>query len=74
VDDAIKNNLGFTPSPYELAMEMRKKNHVIKPVRVRQSSDNTGGYDYDLIEGRIRFWAWHIAFDGDKAIPVLLRP
>jgi hypothetical protein len=74
IEDALKNPLGFTPSPYELAMEMRIKDYVIKPVRVRKNSNQTGRYDYDLVEGRIRYWAWHIAYDGKKPIKVLVRP
>jgi len=74
VEDALKNPLGFTPSPYALAMDMRKKKYAIKPVRVRRSSDQTGRYDYDLVEGRIRYWAWHIAYEGKRPISVLIRP
>jgi len=74
IEDALKNPLGFTPSPSALAKEMHKKNGKIKPVRVRKSSDKTGRYDYDLVEGRIRYWAWHIAYDGERPIPVLVRP
>ncbi|MBW2334259.1 MAG: aldo/keto reductase [Deltaproteobacteria bacterium] len=74
IEDALKNPLGFTPSPSVLAEDIRKKNDVIKPVRVRKSSDQTGRYDYDLVEGRIRYWAWHIAHDGKRSIPVLVRP
>lgn len=73
IEDALKNPLGFTPSPYALAMDMRKKDSAIKPVRVRKSSDKTGQYEYDLVEGRIRYWAWHIAYDGKRPISVLVR-
>ena len=74
IEDAFKNPLGFTPSPSALAKDIRKKDDAIKPVRVRKSSDQTGQYDYDLVEGRIRYWAWHIAYDGKRPIPVLVRP
>jgi aryl-alcohol dehydrogenase-like predicted oxidoreductase len=74
IEDALKNPLGFTPSPHALAKDMRKKDYAIKPIRVRKSSDRTGRYDYDLVEGRIRYWAWHIAYDGKRPISVLVRP
>ena len=74
IGDALKNSLGFTPSPSALAKEMRKTDDAIKPVRVRKSSDQTGRYDYDLLEGRIRYWAWDIAYNGERPIPVLVRP
>jgi len=73
IEDALKNPLGFTPSPSALAEDIRKKDDVIKPVRVRKTLDQTGQYDYDLVEGRIRYWAWHIAHGGERPIPVLLR-
>ena len=74
IEDALKNSLDFTPSPSALAGDIRKKDDAIKPVRVRKTSDQTGRYDYDLVEGRIRYWAWHIAYDGKRSIPVLVRP
>ena len=74
IEDALNNPLDFTPSPYALAKDMRQNKCAIKPVRVRKSSDRTGRYDYDLVEGRIRYWAWHIAYDGKRPIPVLVRP
>jgi len=52
---------------------MRRRNEAIKPVRVRKSKDITGRYEYDLVEGRIRYWAWVIAHGWNKAIPVLIR-
>lgn len=72
VEEALKNRLGFVPSPAELAQDIRKGN-VLKPVRVIKSADKTGRYDYDLVEGRVRYWAWVIAYNGEKPVPVLLR-
>jgi diketogulonate reductase-like aldo/keto reductase len=72
IEDALENRLGFTPSPEELARDIRG-GEALKPVRVIRSTDITGKYDYDLTEGRIRYWAWVIAYDGKKPIPVLIR-
>lgn len=72
VEEAVGNKLGFVPSPVDLAQDIRD-GEVLKPVRVVCSSDKTGKYDYDLIEGRIRYWAWVIAHNGDKPIPVYIR-
>ncbi len=69
IDEALENELGFVPSPLDLAQDIRK-GEILKPVRVTQSTDESGKYDYDLIEGRIRYWAWVIAHKGEKAIPV----
>ena len=73
IEDALSNKLGFTPSPNTLAEDIRLRNERIKPIRVRKTTDKSGRYIYDLVEGRIRYWAWVIAFNGEKAIPVLLR-
>lgn len=69
VDEALENKLGFVPSPLDLAQDIRK-DEILKPIRVTQSTDESGKYDYDLIEGRIRYWAWVIAHKGKKTIPV----
>ena len=72
VEEALENKLGFVPSPVDLAQDIRD-GEVLKPVRVVHSSDKTGKYDYDLIEGRIRYWAWVIANDGKTPIPAYIR-
>jgi aryl-alcohol dehydrogenase-like predicted oxidoreductase len=72
VEEARANEYGFVPSPLELAAEMRK-GEFLKAVRVRPSTDPTSGCEYELIEGRIRYWAWVIAFEGKRDIPVLVR-
>ncbi|MBI4333160.1 MAG: aldo/keto reductase [Chloroflexi bacterium] len=71
-EEAKENKLGFRPSPMELARDMQD-GEVLKPVRVIRSTDESGQYDYDLVEGRIRYWAWVIAYGGDKPIPVYVR-
>ena len=73
IDEALKNTLGFTPSPSTLAQDIARRGEAVKPVRVRKSQDRSGRYDYDLVEGRIRYWAWVIAYQGKKPIPVLVR-
>ena len=71
LEDAIKNEYDLSPSPCELAEEIRN-DEQIKPVRLVQAhSDSTDGYD--LVEGPIRYWAWVIAFSGQRKIPALIR-
>ncbi len=72
IKEARANVYGFSPSPVELAEDMRA-GKLLKTVRVQRMNDPTCGYDYDLIEGRIRYWAWVIAHGGTKKIPVLIR-
>jgi hypothetical protein len=70
VDEAIENAFGFVPSPAELATEVQSGD-FLKPVRVVPSSHPK--YEYDLIGGRIRYWAWVIAHDGQLPIAVQVR-
>ena len=72
VYEAVENKLGFVPSPKDLASDILN-GEDLKPVRVMRSKDMTGTYDYDLIEGRIRYWAWVIAYRGKKPIPAYIR-
>lgn len=72
IEDAIENKLGFTPSPVDLAQNI-KEGQFLKPVRVIPAPDKTGRYKYNLIEGRIRYWAWVIAHKGKVPIPAYVR-
>ena len=72
VDEAIANPLNFVPSPVELAEDV-KKGDPIKPVRLVSNLDESNRFEYDLVEGRNRFWAWYIAFEGKKPIPAYIR-
>ena len=71
-EEAMANTLGMSPSPLELA-EFIKEGEAIKPVRLIPSKNPHNKYAYDLIEGRLRYWAWVIAFDGKKPIPSYIR-
>jgi len=72
LEDALENPLGFVPSPAALAQSL-KQGDVLKPVRLMPTTDPSGKYDYDLIEGRIRYWAWVIAHHGEAPIPAYIR-
>lgn len=72
VDEARRNALGFTPSPQELADDVLVGD-PLKPVRLVRTTDVSGAFDYDLIEGRIRYWGWVIAHNGARPIPSLIR-
>ncbi len=72
IEDALENKLGYVPSPSDLASNI-KDGEILKPVRLVPARDKSGKYDYDLIEGRIRYWAWVIAHDGKMPVPALIR-
>ncbi len=73
VSDAVENALKFVPSPVELAQSLTEGD-FLKPVRLIPTTDPSGRYHYDLIEGRVRYWAWVIAHNGKASIPALIRP
>lgn len=68
LEEALKNELHFSPSPKQLADEILK-GEPIKPVRLVSAESDR----FDLIEGRIRYWAWVIAHGGVVPIPALIR-
>ena len=72
IEEAITNDLNMQPSPSELA-EFIQQGEPTKPVRVVPSINGGSDYDYELIEGRLRYWAWMIAFNGDRDVPCYVR-
>ena len=61
--EAIDNRLEFCPSPESLAKEIRVEPDI-KPVRIQRR-----GTQLYLIEGRVRYWAWIIAFGFETPLP-----
>lgn len=70
--EAIENNLNLSPSPLELA-EFIRSGELAKPVRLVMRKDDAKGLKYDLVEGRLRYWAWVLAFNGEKPVPAYVR-
>lgn len=73
LDDAIANIYEHSPSPLELSDEILNSG-MSKRVKVSPTDDRSGRFDYDLVEGRSRYWAWVIAYKGERDIPVLVLP
>jgi diketogulonate reductase-like aldo/keto reductase len=70
--EAIENHLNLVPSPLELASYI-KAGDSVKPVRLIPSTEKNSGFKYDLVEGRLRYWAWVLAFDGAQPVPAYVR-
>jgi diketogulonate reductase-like aldo/keto reductase len=68
VDEAIKNHLNYYPSPMEMSKRLQKCRDI-KPIKLSRNNDGS----YTLIEGRVRYWAWRLAFGDDCTIPSLIR-
>jgi len=71
IREAMDNKMNMTPSPIELAEEM-KKGSFLKPIRLKQIEEPGGVKKFDLVEGRLRYWSWAIAHGWDKKIPSLV--
>jgi len=72
LEEAVENRHNMRPSPVDLAKDITSGT-LLKPVELLPTTDKSGRYDYDLIHGRIRFWAWIIAYKGEKPIPALVQ-
>jgi diketogulonate reductase-like aldo/keto reductase len=68
LEEALENKLDIQPSPVCLAQEI-KGGKFLKPIELVPSEDDSGSYEYDLLHGRVRYWAWVIAHDGKVPIP-----
>ena len=69
VQEARANGLGFDPSPQQLAQPILAGN-MLKPIKVKKSlTDET----FFLTEGKIRFWAWVLAYGRDGCIPAFVE-
>lgn len=68
LDDAISNVLNIQPSPAAIADEL-KEGSILRPVELITTGDKSGHYEYDLTHGRMRYWAWIIAYGSDSPIP-----
>jgi diketogulonate reductase-like aldo/keto reductase len=70
LQEALDNPLGHVPSPIELAGEVGEG--MLKPTRVRAIPAD-GPYRYELLEGRIRYWAWVIAKGEESEIQAIVQ-
>lgn len=72
-EDAIHNKMSFLPSPAELS-ESFLAGEQVKPIRVRRLSvEQDTGTAFELVEGKLRYWGWALAFGEDAEIPALIR-
>lgn len=72
LEEALENRLGVVPSPQDLAQDLLA-GEILKPVRLVSTTDPSGRFDYDLVDGRTRYWAWVIAYQGARPIPARVR-
>lgn len=72
-EDAVRNRMNFIPSPPEFAESIRAGARI-KPIRVRRMpAGQNADCKFELLEGKLRYWAWVLAFGDDVEIPALIR-
>ena len=71
LEEALQNNMNMSPSPLELSKQI-KGGVFLKPIRLRKLTQKIGDKEYDLVEGRLRYWSWVIAHGWKKPVPSLV--
>lgn len=69
--EARENRFGLVPGPVDLA-EKIAAGEMLKPIKVEVDPDDPRGR-YRLLEGRVRYWAWVIAHEGNRPIPAVIE-
>lgn len=72
LEEALANPLNLVPSPRELAQQLTGGD-ILKPVKVKRHPHPTDQTSFLVVDGKIRYWAWRIAFGNQKPIPVLVQ-
>lgn len=70
LEEALANALNCVPSPQDLAKQI-SAGEFLKPVRLRPADSSRERFE--LLEGRIRYWAWVIAHGFEKPLPALVE-
>lgn len=69
LEEALENKKFWSPSPIELANQM-KNGEFLKPIRLKKIKGTK--YNLEILEGKLRFWAWVVAFGWNKKIKSLI--
>lgn len=82
LEEAKLNRLNFFPSPMNLAkrfaVDKEIKPVVLRKVKInykvdaKQDEKLNQDVAFELVQGRIRFWAWVLAFGWEKKIPAYI--
>ena len=67
IEQAKKNTYNFSPSPIEIAKEI-KENDILKPIKLKKKRSG-----YSLYEGQLRYWGWVIAYGNNFPIEAIIE-
>jgi aryl-alcohol dehydrogenase-like predicted oxidoreductase len=68
LEEALENRMNIQPSPEALSEEI-KLGSMLRPVELIKIKDKSSRFDYYLTQGRMRYWAWIIAYGKEISIP-----
>ena len=71
IDEAMGNIYHLKPSPEELSRQIRSGENL-KPIKISICRNEKDGPAYEVVEGKLRYWAWIIAYGADASIPSLI--
>jgi|GEM_PF-36958 len=69
LQEAQANHLGFDPSPRQVAQSILD-GKMLKPIKIKKVVAHNS---YVLMDGKIRFWAWAIAYGLHSCIPTFVE-
>jgi hypothetical protein len=69
LQEAQANPLGFDPSPQQLAYSILD-GKMLKPIKIKKVVAHDS---YMLMDGKIRFWAWALAYGLHSCIPTFVE-
>jgi len=70
--EALENRFNLQPDVLAIARDI-KENKILKPVQLVPSLDNSGRFTYDLVQGRLRYWAWIYVYGYDRPISACIK-
>ena len=71
LEEAKENRFGFVPGPRELAEEILRGTSL-KHIKVR-CKGTPAGPKYEVLEGKMRYWAWILAYGYSVPIPAIVQ-
>jgi aryl-alcohol dehydrogenase-like predicted oxidoreductase len=72
LEGACRNAYNLTPSPAELAEQIRS-GEILKPIKICACPHTEGHRQYEVVEGKLRYWAWVLAYGKDVVIPSIVK-
>ncbi len=74
LEEAVANPANLSPSPLAIAEDFRNGGEALMPVKLIVAENDPSGAAYYLVQGRVRYWGWVIAFGWERPIPALILP